>query len=227
MTCLNCGKDNINNAIFCTQCGANLKEQTNNNQQQNSKKNNNSILYITIIGVVLLIMMISIFFVIKFINNVNNKIDTFKKNIIDNPNNIVDIITENIEENTDFLTCKSTNCHTVTIYFSENNSTNKLNESHKSFSVDDGAKIDIYEFINKINNAIGVDLITTDGESFKIGINNFYIDIAWYYKDTETKFDFNKPITEDTNIEMKLLDGTFNKESIIDMNGLFNKYKEN
>ena len=52
------------------------------------------------------------------------------------------------------------------------------------------------------------------GETFYITVGELKFDFAWYYKDTDTKFNFNQPITEDVEIEMRMFDGAVDDDTL-------------
>lgn len=47
------------------------------------------------------------------------------------------------------------------------------------------------------------------------------MEYAWYYKDTDTKFDWNKPIDQDIEIEMKLMNGLLDNDTFIHISDWF------
>lgn len=125
------------------------------------------------------------------------------------------------KKDSNILKCESGNCHTLIMYFLEDFDVG-LKENYETYSVDDGTVLGTDLILNTVNNTFGKNLIKTDGETFKITINDFTLDFAWYYKSTNTKFDFNKPITEDIEIEMKLYEGSIDNSFIKDIYDFFN-----
>lgn len=120
------------------------------------------------------------------------------------------------------LTCKSDNCHTLTIYFLENINNNSLDENYKSFSVEDGTVLDANELVKHVNDIFKMEVIKTDGETFTITMSDFSMNFGWYYKDTNERFNFNEPITKDVEIEMKLFDGAIDNDFLKNIYNIFN-----
>ena len=214
MYCQKCGTQNADEAKFCVRCGNPLKIDTANiaNSFEDSvddKKKNHIALIIIII---ILVIFISIFFITK---SIISKIKNLNPLKIDN---FPSVITNNDQiELPDYLTCKSNNCHTFTIYFLENINNNGLNENYKSFSVEDGTVLNADELVKYINNIFKLEIIKTDGEIFTLSMGGFSMNIGWYYKDTTERFNFNEPITKDTEIEMKLFDGAIDNDILKDI----------
>lgn len=151
---------------------------------------------------------------------IKDKFEEYKKTITirgDTTINVELASKEKQKENKNVLKCKSENCHTLTIYFLEDLDNTGLKENYETYSVDDGTIMGTDVLINTINNTFGGDFIKTDGETFKMTVSGFTIDFAWYYRGTNTKFDFNKPITKDIEIEMKLFDGAMDNNFFQDI----------
>ena len=70
-----------------------------------------------------------------------------------------------------------------------------------------------------INKAFGVDIRTSDGETFTITMGGFSVHLSWYYRGSNDKFDFKTPITRDTHIEMMISTGglEFDNETLKDL----------
>ena len=51
----------------------------------------------------------------------------------------------------------------------------------------------------------------------------FKVDFSWYYKGTDKKFDFNKPLNEDAEIEMKMYNGLFDNNLLTDIDSMIKK----
>lgn len=124
-----------------------------------------------------------------------------------------------------FKKCKSKNCHTLTLYFMEGSSSG-VEESCMSYSLDDGTVLGT-TFLGSLVNSASSKIMETDGETFKIVMGDITIDFGWYYKDTDTKFNFNSSITEDIELEMKYLNGFLDNDFIKDMTDFFSGLNEN
>ena len=222
MNCQKCGAVNDNSSNFCTKCGTKLNTSNINqinkqieNNEKNHKKGKKTVLIIIII---LLVILILIFFITKSLIGKIKDINHIK---INNPSFLI--------TNTDdlklpeALTCKSDNCHTLTIYFLENINSNSLDENYKSFSVEDGTVLDANELVKYVNDIFKMEVIKTDGETFTITMSGFSINIGWYYKDTDERFNFNEPITKDIEIEMKLFDGAIDNDFLKNIYDIFNR----
>lgn len=120
------------------------------------------------------------------------------------------------------LKCESNNCVNVTIYYFENNQNNKLGLESATYTIDKGTILDNNIIIDSVNKAFDMDLISTDGESFYIDFG-IKTEFSWYYKGTDTKFNWNEPINKDIEIEMKLLNGIIDNNTINNIYDIFNK----
>lgn len=170
-------------------------QKINNIKSSNNKKTSRNV----IIGLFIIILII---IAIIFIFNMVKK---------DSENNV--------------FSCESDNCHRLNIYFLENNGNNELEEKYQSFLVDDGTILYSNDVVNHLNEIFGYEILATDGETFQMTMSGFTIDVAWYYKDTNTKFDFNEPITEDTEIEMKMFNGSMGNDFFENIFDIFPKNK--
>lgn len=141
----------------------------------------------------------------------------YNKVITINGNTIINV---KLSKGNNIEPCKSGNCHIVTMYYLEG-TTSGIVEKSKSFSVDDGSLIGI-DMLNKLNKT---GFTETDGKTFKVTIAGFSIDCAWYYKDTDTIYDFTKPVTEDVELEMKILNGLIDNDFVKDVDDIFSKYR--
>ena len=121
------------------------------------------------------------------------------------------------------IKCSSRNCHILTIYFLDNIDSSGLKENYETYPIDDGTILAPDSLINMVNNTFGGDIVQTDGETFKVTISGFTVDFAWYYKDTDIKFDWSKPITEDTEIEMKMINGLIDNDFIKGIYDIFSQ----
>lgn len=117
--------------------------------------------------------------------------------------------------------CKTSNCVNFTIYFLEGDEQSKLKEKYKTYAVEKGTVMDANMIVNTVNKIFKSKFLSSDGKSFYMKMGEFKIEFGWYYKDTDTKFDWNQPITEDTEIEMKLFNGLFDNDTFINIDGLF------
>ncbi len=117
--------------------------------------------------------------------------------------------------------CKGSTCVSVTIYFLDNDDTNKLNENYEIYSIDKGSKIDAKQIVDYANKILKSNMLSTDGKSFYVTASGLQMEFGWYYKGTDNKFDFNLPINEDISIEMKMFDGLIDDNFIKDFSSLF------
>ena len=129
---------------------------------------------------------------------------------------------ETVITNDSYLTCKTGNCHKLSIYTIGESTTSLMDVVKTTYLIDDGTVIDIKKLMSSINKALGYDLITTNGTDFQITFGGYTIDFAWYYHGTDTKFDWNKPITSDVDIEMKMLGGLLSNDFFKDISEMFN-----
>ena len=119
--------------------------------------------------------------------------------------------------------CTTDNCYNFTMYFMEGNSSDQLEENYQTFAVDSGTILEVDYMLDMFNKSFGSNFITSDGESFYMTMGDFEIEFAWYYKDTEIKYDWSKPINEDIEVEMKLFDGFLDNGTIGNIFDMFNK----
>lgn len=117
--------------------------------------------------------------------------------------------------------CKTEKCHNFTIYFLESDAQNKLKEIHETYSVDSGTTVDANVIVDSVNHIFGNKFLTMEGQSFYMTVGDFKVEYAWYYKDTDTKFDWNKPIDQDIEIEMKLMNGLLDNDTFIHISDWF------
>lgn len=92
------------------------------------------------------------------------------------------------------------------MYFLENMG-ESLGEKSETYVFKKGVKLDSRMIVDTVNKSLGINLIASEGETFYIKMGDFTADFAWYYKGTNEKFNWNEPIDEDIEIEMKLYDG--------------------
>ena len=138
-------------------------------------------------------------------------------------NGDVNLNIELADENEDLLknVCKTDNCVNFTMYYLEGNSQNNLKENFETFAVEKGSILDVNQVIDSLNDMFKSEMFSTDGKSFYITLGGISFEMAWYYKDTDVKFDWSKPVMQDTEIEMKLFDGIFDDDFFIDMSDIF------
>lgn len=117
--------------------------------------------------------------------------------------------------------CTRDDCYNFTIYYLEEDN-DKLIEKHETYAVDAGEKLDVSEVVNYMNKMFGANVLKTDGTSFYMTVLGFTVEFGWYYKDTNTQFDWNKPITEDVEIEMKIFDGLLDNNFFEELESFFN-----
>lgn len=220
MNCPKCGSENVPSSKFCVKCGTAITANpnvSNIKNDNNEKKKNHTLLIVLII---ILIVIICIFFAIralfKKINSFNFfRIDDIPFSIIDNNKNDSKI------KIPDALDCKGDNCHEFKIYFLENIVDDNLTENYETFYVADGTILGTDELVKYTNNLFKMDIVKTDGETFTLTIGDFSINVGWYYKDTDEKFNFNAPIVSDVEIEMKLFDGEIDNDFLKDVYDIF------
>lgn len=160
-----------------------------------------------------------------------------KKENFSSSNNIITVTGDTIfnlklkkissNKNTEnLLTCNSTQCHTVKMYYLNMNQNGNFSESSKTFETNDGIIIGSKNVVDIVNKALNAKMLSSDGESFYINIDNFKVEFAWYYKGTDEKFNFDKPITEDIEIEMKLFDGSIDNSDMAELKNLVNLFQK-
>ena len=120
----------------------------------------------------------------------------------------------NIVGNTTLDLNISYECCTIKIYYLEPNGSGKLSENYEVYKVGQYKNVSSKEIVAYINKTFKSDLLSTDGKTFYFDIGGMKLDVAWYYKGTDTKFDWDKPITENVEIEMKMLNGILDNDFI-------------
>ena len=95
-------------------------------------------------------------------------------------------------------------------------------EKVDTYILNAGTIFDSESLVNNLNETVGSEMFRTDGVSFYISMAGIEMEVAWYYKDTNTKFDWNKPINSDVEIEMKVLNGFLDNDFFQDINDYFN-----
>ena len=153
-----------------------------------------------------------------------------KKEKFSSNHNVVSVMSDTIldlelkkilsKRNNDSLKCHSNNCHTVKMYYLVNQNS-KLDENVMTFEVDDRTIFGSENIVNMANQFLKSKMLSSDSESFYITINNYRAEFSFYYKGTDKKFNLDEPITEDIEIEMKLLNGFIDNDTIIEFGNLF------
>ena len=137
----------------------------------------------------------------------------------------IELASTKFDKNTDSLkkVCKTSNCVNFTIYFLEGDEKSKLKEKYETYAVDKGTIIDADIILDAVNKMFKSKFLSSDGKSFYMTMDEFQFEFGWYYKDTDIKFDWKQPITEDTEIEMKLFNGLFDNDTFINIDSWFKK----
>ena len=131
-------------------------------------------------------------------------------------------LSKTIKVNVNREMCKTNNCHTFIIWQMTGDE-NKFEEEKYIYLVDHGTVIGTDFIVKSINQAFGQDFLKSDGETFVMSMGGMDIDYGWYYRNTDTKFNFNQPITKDVEVELKMLDGMIDYSSLKKINDIFNK----
>ena len=118
--------------------------------------------------------------------------------------------------------CKGSNCVNLTIYFLEGNDNSELQENYKVYSFDKGTVMNANLIVDSVNKVFKNKLLSTDGKSFYMTMSGIEVEFGWYYKGTDTKFDFNSPLNEDVEIEMKVFNGLIDNDTLINLDDIFN-----
>ncbi len=135
----------------------------------------------------------------------------------------IELASTKVAKDTDNLkkVCKTSNCVNFTIYFLEGNEQSKLKEKYETYAVEKGTVMDANIIVDAVNKMFKSKFLSSDGKSFYMTMGEFQVEFGWYYKDTDTKFDWSQPITEDTEIEMKLFNGLFDNDTFINIDSWF------
>ncbi len=107
-----------------------------------------------------------------------------------------------------------------TMYFLESDG-QELGVTFETIAIKKGTIIDPNIIVDAVNSVFKSNVMQTDGKSFYMTYAGIQSECAWYYKDTDIKFDWNEPIVKDTEIEMKLFDGLVDDEMIKDLVDFF------
>ena len=103
------------------------------------------------------------------------------------------------------------------MYYLDSVGGSSVNKRSDTFMVDDGTVLGTDTILGAANSAFGSNFIKSDGENFYVTYSGMTFDFAWYYKGTDKKFNFNTPITEDVEIEMKMFDGLIDEDFLTDI----------
>lgn len=103
-------------------------------------------------------------------------------------------------------------CCTIKIYYLDPTGTGKLSENYEVYKVGQYKKASSKEIVSYINKMFKSDILSTDGKTFYFDVGGMKIDVAWYYRGTDIKFDWDKPITENVEVEMKMLNGILDND---------------
>jgi bacillolysin len=154
---------------------------------------------------------------------IKNGFNNYSKDIIINADTILNVNMSKQSNKKDTLTseCQYAKCYNLRIYYLVDNN-NKFEEQYDTIAVEADKVIGTDTLINTINGLNGSSILSSDGKSFYYNINGEKFEFAWYYKDTDTVFDWNEPISQDVDLEMKMLNGDIDNKTIIDINDLFN-----
>ena len=107
-----------------------------------------------------------------------------------------------------------------TMYFLESDG-QELGVIFETIAIKKGTIIDPNIIVDAVNSVFKSNVMQTDGKSFYMTYAGIQSECAWYYKDTDIKFDWNEPIVKDTEIEMKLFDDLVDDEMIKDLVDFF------
>lgn len=154
---------------------------------------------------------------------VNKNFENFNEVIIIKGDTKLDI--ELAIKNNDKLNinCDTDNCYNLTLYFLNGGESDQLEENYETYLVAPGTIIDANIIVDSINEKLNSNILTYKDSSFYVTVGGFTVDFAWYYKDTDKKFDFNEPINQDIQIEMKLYDGFLDNDIFTDIDNWFKK----
>ena len=103
-------------------------------------------------------------------------------------------------------------CCTIKIYYLDPTGTGKLSENYEVYKIGQYKKASSKEIVSYINKMFKSDILSTDGKTFYFDVGGMKIDVAWYYRGTDIKFDWDKPITENVEVEMKMLNGILDND---------------
>lgn len=127
----------------------------------------------------------------------------------------ISLISKGTGESTN--SCKGNNCVHITLYYLEEGTDGNLVENFITERVDKGTILGTEYLLQAID--VGTDIrLKSDGKTFGMDLGGITFDFAWYYRGTDEKFDWNKPVNEDITIEMKMFNGLFDNNSFMDAN---------
>lgn len=136
---------------------------------------------------------------------------TYEETIRIEKNQVINIELTSTAGQESTFSCKEKDCVNLTLYYLTEGENGTLAEKIMTESIEKGTILGAQHLIKATD--IGLDIkLKTDGKTFTFNIGGMNIDFAWYYRGTEEKFDWDKPITKDTTIEMKLFDGIFDND---------------
>lgn len=118
------------------------------------------------------------------------------------------------------LNCTGNKCHKLTIYYMDGE--DGLEENTQTYMVKDGTVIGVDVIVKAVNESLGSNMLESDGKTFYMNVGGFKVDFAWYYKGTDDKFDFTKPIKKDTELEVKVFNGIMDDDFIQNIYDMFN-----
>lgn len=119
--------------------------------------------------------------------------------------------------------CKTDKCYKLTIYSLVNNSANRLEETTEVCYVSEGTYLNPNTIVNIINKTLNGNYVSYKDKTFYLTMGGITTDFALYYKGTDTKFDLDKPVTEDAEIEMKAFNGSLDNDTITNIEDFLKK----
>lgn len=144
--------------------------------------------------------------------------EEYKEEVVINRDKILDISLLSKAKGNSSSSCKSSDCVHITLYYLDEGANGELVEKFMTESVDRGIVLGAEYLLKATDVGLGVQL-KSDGKTFTFDLGGISMDFAWYYRGTKEKFDWNKPVTKDITIEMKLFDGIFDNDSFLGANG--------
>jgi len=113
--------------------------------------------------------------------------------------------------------CQTSKCYNLTIYYVDGSESDELKETSETHAYDAGTIIGANLIVDAVNKGIGSEWLKTDGKSFYVYMGEIKFEFAFYYRGTDTKFDWDKPINEDIDIEMRFFDGILGNDTLLDL----------
>lgn len=151
-----------------------------------------------------------------------NDFEEYNTTVVVKGDTTLDIELASAKVKKDNKLCKTSDCVNITMYFLDNNDKGTLQENYETFAVDNGTIISANIIVDYVNKIFKSKMLSSDGKSFYISYGGLKYEFGWYYKNTNTKFDWNQPITEDIEIEMKMFDGALDDDTISDIQNWLN-----